>query len=65
MPKRALAFLTALYDGTAAGYDAGLDDFEVTEQLKEDLGAYQQWYDFGQLGGVISQMYLQIEQDQF
>jgi glyoxylase-like metal-dependent hydrolase (beta-lactamase superfamily II) len=65
LPKRALAFLTALYDGTSLGYDAGLADFEVTEQLKEDLGAYQKWYDFDQLGGVISQMYLQIEQDQF
>lgn len=65
LPKRALAFLTALYDGTAAGYDAGLADFEVTEQLKADLAPYQQWYDFDQLGGVISQMYLQVEQDQF
>jgi glyoxylase-like metal-dependent hydrolase (beta-lactamase superfamily II) len=65
LPKRAFAFLTALYDGTAAGYDAGLADFEVTDQLKQDLAAYQQWYDFKQLGGVISQMYLQVEQDQF
>jgi glyoxylase-like metal-dependent hydrolase (beta-lactamase superfamily II) len=65
LPKRASAFLTALYDGTAAGYDAGLADFEVTEQLQADLAPYRQWYDFDQLGGVISQMYLQVEQDQF
>ncbi|UHD17887.1 MBL fold metallo-hydrolase [Thiocapsa bogorovii] len=65
LPERALAFLTALYDGTAAGYDAGLTDFEVTQELKEELADYQAWYDFDQLGGVVSQMYLQVERDQF
>lgn len=65
LPQRALAFLTALYEGTAAGYDAGLADFEVTEKLKQDLAHDQDRYDFDQLGGVVSQIYLQVEQDQF
>ncbi len=65
LPKRALACLNALYEATTVGYDAGLADFEVTEQIKDDLASYQQWYDVDQLGGVISQMYLQVEHDQF
>lgn len=65
LPRRALSFLTALYDGTAAGYDEGLTDFEVTRTLKGDLADYQRWYDFAELGAVISQMYLQVEQERF
>lgn len=65
LPQRALRFLAALYDGTQRYYDEGLADFEITERLKSDLADYTQWYDFAQLGGVVSQMYLQIEAASF
>ncbi len=65
LPKRALRFLQALYSGTQKYYDDGLSDFGISKQLKHDLAEYRQWYDFSQLGGVINQMYLQIEQDSF
>jgi len=65
LPQRALRFLKALYEGTASGYEAGLADFEITRKLKDELADYRRWYDFTELGGVISQMYLQIEQERF
>lgn len=65
LPKRALKFLEALYGKTQKYYDEDLTDFEISEKLKVDLADYKQWYNFSKLGGVVSQMYLQIEQDNF
>jgi glyoxylase-like metal-dependent hydrolase (beta-lactamase superfamily II) len=65
LPERGLRFLEALYGGVKRYYKDGLSDFEIAERLKVDLAAYKQWYDFDKLGGVISQMYLQIESAYF
>ena len=65
LPERALRFLTALYRGVQQNYDEGLLDYEITDKLKDELSEYEQWYDFTRLGGVISQMYLQIEAESF
>jgi glyoxylase-like metal-dependent hydrolase (beta-lactamase superfamily II) len=65
LPQRALRFLKALHEGTVSGYDAGFTDFEITRKLKDQLAEYQRWYDFTELGGVVSQMFLQIEQERF
>ena len=65
LPQRALRFLQALYRGVESYYEDDLADFEITDRLKTDLSDYKQWYDFTQLGGVISQMYLQIENESF
>jgi len=54
-----------LYGGVKRYYKDGLSDFEIAERLKVDLAAYKQWYDFDKLGGVVSQMYLQIESANF
>lgn len=61
LPTRAVAFLEALYEGTNRYYEQDLADYEITERLKADLSDYERWYDFGQLGAVISEMYLQVE----
>lgn len=65
LPERALRFLETLYAGVESYYEDDLSDFEITERLKTDLSEYMQWYDFTLLGGVISQMYLQIENASF
>lgn len=65
LPERGLRFLGALYDGVARYYKNGLSDFEITERLKTDLSEFRQWYDLSELGGVVSQMYLQIERESF
>ena len=65
LPQRSLKFLTALYGGVENYYQEGLSDFEIAKRLKVDLAEYKQWYDFTLLGGVISQMYLQVENENF
>ncbi len=65
LPERALRFLEALYEGVRRYYKDGLSDSEITDRLKADLVNFKQWYDFAALGGVISQMYLQVEQENF
>ncbi|MHB1188585.1 MBL fold metallo-hydrolase [Thiobacillus sp.] len=65
LPARGLRFLETLYGGVARYYKDGLSDFEMAERLKTDLSEFKQWYDFTELGGVISQMYLQIERERF
>lgn len=65
LPKRALRFLDALYKGVETYYEEGLADFEIAERLRTDLSSFEQWYDFSHLGGVVSQMYLQIEEKAF
>jgi len=65
LPKRAFSFLKSLYGGVQRYYNEGLSDFEITEKLKTELSEYKQWYDFTRLGGVVSQMYLQVEEDSF
>lgn len=65
LPQRALRFLESLYDGVEKYYEVGFSDYEVSQKLKEDLSAFQQWYDFTALGGVVSQMYLQVEAANF
>ena len=65
LPKRSLRFLEALYSGVEHYYSDGLQDFEISDKLKVDLVAFQQWYNFDHLGRVIAEMYLQVEQEQF
>jgi len=65
LPKRAFQFLDSLYNSVQRYYEDGFADFEITERLKDELSEFTQWYDFSQLGGVVSQMYLQIEQESF
>ena len=65
LPRRALRFLEALYSGVERYFEDDLNDFEITERLKADLSEFEKWYDFSELGGVVSQMYLQIEQENF
>lgn len=60
-----MRFLESLYVGLESYYEEGLTDFEITKKLNTDLSDFKQWYDFTLLGGVIGQMYLQIENDSF
>ena len=65
LPKRSLRFLRALYEGVQTYLENDLADFEISDRLKTDLAEYKQWYDFTYIGGVVSQMYLQIEHENF
>ncbi len=65
LPRRAAAFLQALYDSVGRYYDAGLTDFEMVPRLRDDLVRFRQWYDFTALGRVVAFLYLQIEAERF
>lgn len=65
LPRRGLAFLQALYSGVERYYLQDLSDFEITERLKQELSDYQESHDLTHLGGVVSQMYLQVESASF
>jgi len=65
VPTRGLRFLETLYGGVARYYKDNLSDYEIAERLRVDLSEFKQWYDFTEIGGVISQMFLQIEQENF
>ena len=65
LPERALRFLDALYSAVQRDYEEGLLDYEIANKLKKELSEYGQWYDFTRLGGVVSQMYLQVEAESF
>jgi glyoxylase-like metal-dependent hydrolase (beta-lactamase superfamily II) len=65
LPRRALKFLQALYSGVEHYYEEGLADYEITSRLNREQSDFAEWYDFTQLGGVVSQMYLQIQNANF
>lgn len=37
----------------------------MVEPIKEDMQAYRDWYNFDELGRVISHVYLQVEAREF
>ena len=65
LPRRSLQFLSAIYDSVKRGYGAGMEDYEITAQLKLELAHFTKWYDFSALGRVVSEIWLQVEQDDF
>ncbi len=65
LPRRGLQFLQAVYSGVERSYQEDLQDYVITQQLKVELAGYEQWYDFSGMGAVVSEMYLQVEQDSF
>ncbi len=60
-----LEFLQNLYASVKAHYANGLSDYEMKDKVLEDLRAYQDWYNFDELGLVISYVFLKVEEDSF
>lgn len=65
VPERQLSFLNQLYTSVKRHYEAGLADFEMLEPVRQDLAAYRGWYNFDELGRVISNVYLKVEEESF
>ena len=58
-------YLKTLY-GTVSGlYAEGLSDFEMKDEVIEDLAAFKDWDNFDDIGRAISHAYLRVEQDLF
>jgi len=57
---RQLRFLNELYAAVQRHYEDGLADYEMLEAVKQDLAEYRDWYNFDELGRVISNVYLNV-----
>jgi glyoxylase-like metal-dependent hydrolase (beta-lactamase superfamily II) len=65
LPEQQLTFLKALHASVKKHYEEGLADFEMRDLVKQDLAAYRDWYNFDELGRVISSVYLRVEEASF
>ena len=65
LPEQQLVFLKKLYASVNRHYENGLTDYEMRDLVKQDLIEYQDWYNFKELGRVISNVYLKVEEDAF
>lgn len=65
MVKRQLVFLQDLLKSVENYYEQGLSDYEMKEKIIQDLSAYKDWFNFSEIGRVISYIYLKVEEDSF
>lgn len=63
--EQQLLFLQQLLAAVQRYYELGMDDYEMVEPVKQELRAYRDWYNFNELGRVISPAYLKVEQRAF
>jgi glyoxylase-like metal-dependent hydrolase (beta-lactamase superfamily II) len=63
--QASLDFLERLYDSVTKYYKQGLHDFEMKEYVVKELYRYRDWFNFGELGRVISHVFLEIEAESF
>jgi glyoxylase-like metal-dependent hydrolase (beta-lactamase superfamily II) len=64
-PEASLRFLEELLAAVTKYYEQGLADYEMKEQVSEDLAEFSDWHNFDQLGKVISHVYQEIEAENF
>lgn len=65
IPEATKRFLEILYQSVQRYYDEGLADFEMRDQVVEDLSEFSDWSGFDQIGRLISYVYQQVEAAEF
>lgn len=65
IPLAALRFLDILYSSVKKNYHAGLKDYEMKEKVVADLHDFHDWFNFGEIGRMISFVYQQVENEDF
>lgn len=63
--QQQLKFLQDLYASVKRHYEAGLADYEMLDPVRQDLAEYSDWYNFDELGRVLSNVYLKVEEETF
>ena len=63
--EQQLKFLQDLYTSVKRHYEDGLADYEMLEPVRKDLAEYSDWYNFDELGRVLSNVYLRVEEEAF
>lgn len=65
VPSLALSFHQTLYDSVKRHYEAGLSDFEMKDEVIEDMATFEDWDNFDDIGRAIGHAYLRVEEDLF
>ncbi len=65
IPEATKRFLEILYQSVQRYYDEGLADFEMRDQVVEELSEFSDWSGFDQIGRLISYVYQQVEAAEF
>jgi glyoxylase-like metal-dependent hydrolase (beta-lactamase superfamily II) len=65
IPQTALRFLETLYASVKRHYDEGLADYQMKERVIADLSEFSGWFNFDQIGKMISFVYQQVEAADF
>lgn len=65
VPEASLKFLETLYASVTKYYGEGLADYEMKDQVINDLSEYKDWNNFNEMGRVISFVYQEIERETF
>jgi glyoxylase-like metal-dependent hydrolase (beta-lactamase superfamily II) len=63
--QQQLRFLQDLYASVKRHYEKGLADYEMLGPVRNDLAEYSGWYNFDELGRVLSNVYLKVEEEAF
>lgn len=65
VPEAALRFLEALRALVIRYYKQGLADYEKRDAVIKDLADYRDWYNFNEMGRVITFAYQEVERENF
>lgn len=65
VPEAALRFLEQLRAAVIKYYKQGLTDYEMKNPITQELAEYKGWYNFNELGRVITFVYQEVEQENF
>jgi glyoxylase-like metal-dependent hydrolase (beta-lactamase superfamily II) len=65
IPEATRRFLEILYQSVQRHYDEGLADFEMRDQVTDELSEFSDWSGFDQIGRLISYVYQQVEAAEF
>lgn len=65
VPEAALRFLEKLRGSVSKYYKQGLADYEMKDAVINELAEYRDWYNFNELGRVITFVYQEVEKENF
>lgn len=65
VPESTLRFLEGLRNSVIKHYKQGLADYEMKDLIIKELAEYSDWYNFNEMGRVITFVYQEIERDNF
>ncbi len=60
-----MRFLRILYSSVKKHYETGMLDYEMRDLVAIDLQEYSEWFNFDELGRMISFVYQEVEADAF